>query len=140
MFCTKCGKEIDDNSSFCINCGETVIKEDAPNGQFNGGQFNGGQFNGSNFNQQPNGQNNYNNNPYVKPDAPSAGFAWLCFFFPIVGLILYLVWKQTYPLKAHSCIKGAIIGFILSVICLIIRLASGEGMYPMYSLINLFIK
>ena len=36
-------------------------------------------------------------------DARSAGFGILCFFLPIVGLILYIVWKDTYPLKAKSC-------------------------------------
>ena len=48
-------------------------------------------------------------------DAPSAGFAVLCFFFPLLGLILYLIWKPEYPLKAASCGKGALIGVIVSV-------------------------
>jgi hypothetical protein len=46
-------------------------------------------------------------------DAPSGGFAVLCFFMPLVGLILYLVWKDEYPLKAKSCGKGALIGAIV---------------------------
>jgi hypothetical protein len=46
-------------------------------------------------------------------DAPSVGFAVLCFFMPLVGLILYLVWKSEYPLKAKSCGKGALIGAIV---------------------------
>ncbi|HIT13098.1 MAG TPA: hypothetical protein IAB54_02975 [Candidatus Scatomonas merdigallinarum] len=37
----------------------------------------------------------------------------LDFFFPIVGLILYLVWKDQTPLKAHSAGKGALIGVIV---------------------------
>mgnify|MGYP004698122211 CR=1 FL=1 len=49
-------------------------------------------------------------------DAPSTGFAVLGFFFPLVGLILYLVWKSTSPLKAHSCGKGALIGFIVGIV------------------------
>jgi len=49
----------------------------------------------------------------VQPDAPSAGFAILCFFVPIVGLILWLVWKDQTPLKAKSCGKGALIGVIV---------------------------
>ena len=48
-------------------------------------------------------------------DAPSAGFAVLCFFFPVVGLVLYLVWKDTFPLRAKSCGKGALIGVIVEV-------------------------
>lgn len=49
-------------------------------------------------------------------DAPSAGFAVLCFFIPLLGLILYLIWKDEYPLKAKSCGKGALIGVIVSVV------------------------
>lgn len=46
-------------------------------------------------------------------DARSAGLGILCFFLPIVGLILYIVWKDTYPLKAKSCGKGALISVIV---------------------------
>ena len=61
----------------------------------------------------------------------------MCFLFPIVGLILYLVWKDTLPLRAKSCGKGAIIGVIVSVVFSIIYTviifalagAAGAGMY-----------
>lgn len=49
-------------------------------------------------------------------DAPNMGFAVLCFFFPIVGLILYLVWHSTSPLKARSCGKGALVGVCVGVV------------------------
>ena len=48
-------------------------------------------------------------------DAPSTGFAVLSFFFPLVGLILYLVWMDKTPKKAKSAGKGALIGFCVSV-------------------------
>ena len=54
-------------------------------------------------------------NPADPYDAPNAGFAVLSFFFPLIGLILYLVWKDSSPLKAGSCGKGALTGFILSI-------------------------
>ncbi len=54
-------------------------------------------------------------NKNLTNDAPSAGFAVLCFFIPLLGLILYLVWKDEYPLKATSCGKGALISVIVSV-------------------------
>ena len=47
-------------------------------------------------------------------DGPSVGFAVLSFFFPLIGLILYLVWKDSNPLKAKSCGKGALVGVIIS--------------------------
>lgn len=51
----------------------------------------------------------------VDKNQPSLGIAVLCFFFPLVGLILYLVWKDTEPGKAKSAGKGALIGVIVSV-------------------------
>ena len=68
------------------------------------------------------GQQNYQNPPpyygpppqYTDPnDAPSFGFAVLGFFFPIVGLILFLVWKDQSPLKAKSAGKGALVAVIV---------------------------
>ena len=53
-------------------------------------------------------------------DAPSTGFAVLGFFFPLIGLILYLVWKSDRPLRAQSAGKGALIGFIVSIVFSII--------------------
>ena len=53
-------------------------------------------------------------------DAPNTGFAVLGFFIPLVGLILYLVNKDTAPLKAKSAGKGALIGFCVSLVFSII--------------------
>lgn len=49
-------------------------------------------------------------------DAPSGGFAALGFFFPLIGLILYIAWKDQTPLRAKSCGKGALAGFITSTV------------------------
>lgn len=48
----------------------------------------------------------------------SAGFGWgfLGFLFPIVGLVLYLVWKDERPKRAKSIGIGAIVGCVLSLI------------------------
>ncbi len=59
-----------------------------------------------------------NNGNKVLPNAddqPSTGLAVLGFFCPIVGLILYLVNKDSSPKKACSAGKGALIGLISSV-------------------------
>jgi hypothetical protein len=53
-------------------------------------------------------------------DAPNTGFAVLGFLIPLAGLILYLVNKDTYPLKAKSAGKGALIGFIVGIVFSII--------------------
>lgn len=64
--------------------------------------------------------NNSSQNFVNQPDAPNAGWAVLGFFFPIVGLILYLVNIDKMPLKAKSAAKGAIIGFIVGIVFSII--------------------
>ena len=60
-------------------------------------------------------------------NAPSGGFAVLSFFFPIVGLILYLVWHDTLPLRAKSEGKGALAGVItsagLTILAVLLQLA-----------------
>ena len=81
MFCSRCGKEIENEAVICIHCGFPV------------------------------------GNAASKPDdAPSAGFAVLGFFIPLVGLILYLIYNESHrPLRAKSAGKGALIGFIVQV-------------------------
>lgn len=49
-------------------------------------------------------------------DAPSAGFAVLGFFIPLVGLILYLVYESKQPKRAKSAGKGALIGLITKIV------------------------
>ncbi|MDR0850983.1 MAG: zinc-ribbon domain-containing protein [Clostridiales Family XIII bacterium] len=47
-------------------------------------------------------------------DRKSGGYAVLGFFFPVVGLILFLVWKDAaFPLRARSAGKGALISVII---------------------------
>ena len=46
-------------------------------------------------------------------DASSLAYALLGFFIPIVGLILFLVWNDEYPLRAKSAGKGALINVIV---------------------------
>ena len=49
-------------------------------------------------------------NPY---DSSSKGFAVLGFFFPLVGLIMFLVWNNSSPKKAKSCGIGALLGVLI---------------------------
>lgn len=50
-------------------------------------------------------------------DAPNFGYALLGFCFPIVGLILFLVWKDTKPLNAKMAGKGALACLIFAIVC-----------------------
>ena len=84
-FCTKCGKEINENAVICLNCG--CAQEN------------------------------------VKPkenDSKSFGWGVLGFFFPIVGLILWLIWRDDMPLRSRSVGLGALIGAISTVVFYIV--------------------
>lgn len=56
----------------------------------------------------------------IKTDSSSFGYGLLGFCIPIVGLILYLVWKNDTPLKAKSAGKGALISVICSFVIYLI--------------------
>ena len=54
--------------------------------------------------------------PQANPaDTGSFGWAVLGFFIPVVGLILWLVWKDTQPKNAHRAGKGALVSVIVVV-------------------------
>lgn len=69
--------------------------------------------------QYPSSGQNYNNvtpvptNPNDKLDA---GMAVICFIVPLLGWILWAVWKQEYPHKASSSAKWAWIGFAVQFV------------------------
>ena len=93
MYCIYCGKEIDDDSKFCPHCGKFVGKNEPGGAPYS-----------------------YGGNAYRAPvDDANIGWGVLCFFLPLVGLILYLVWKDEYPNRARMCGKGALIGVITSL-------------------------
>ena len=46
----------------------------------------------------------------------TAGWAILSFFFPIVGLILFIVWKDSKPKSARAAGKGALISVIAVIL------------------------
>ena len=89
-YCGNCGNELHDQAVVCPSCGHAAATPATAA------------------------------TPAAKPDASNFGFAFLGFCFPIVGLILWLVWKDSTPLKAGSAGKGALAGVIASVIGYII--------------------
>ena len=87
MFCTNCGGQTDENAVACPHCGVATDNFKAPCGA-----------------------------AAANNDAPSAGFAVLCVFLPMLGLILYITWHDTMPKKARSCGKGAVIGAVIGTV------------------------
>lgn len=92
-FCPSCGTDVGEGA-FCPQCGCSINGQTSPYAQ-------------------PPVQ--YIVKP-VTPDAPSKGIAWLSFFFPLVGFILYLVYHDTKPMKASSAGKGALWGVLIPLL------------------------
>ena len=44
----------------------------------------------------------------------------LGFFIPLVGLILFIIWNKSKPYQAKASGIGALIGFIINILILII--------------------
>jgi uncharacterized membrane protein YvbJ len=101
-FCKNCGKEINEQETFCPNCGTAL-----------------------NSTQEPKSQ------PTVV-DNGGIGWGLLGCCIPIVGLILFLVWKDSKPKTSKAAGIGALVGVILAVIYYIIAIAIGAASYLMY--------
>ena len=139
MFCSNCGKELPDNAAFCPECGaaQSAPAEETPQAApqeipaepiYSAPSQTPPQ---AAYQQPVYQQNQYQQNqpPYqqqapYQPAAPvdSGSFGWavLGFFFPIVGLILFLVWKDQKPLSSKKAGIGALVGVILSVVSTIL--------------------
>jgi len=84
------------------------------------------------YEQQQYMQYRYGQQPYMgqRPaDTGSFGWAVLGFFFPIVGLILFLVWKTEKPVSAKQAGMGALVSVVAAVVlwCLLIVFAAIIG-------------
>ncbi len=150
-YCQNCGTRIDDYIAVCPACGASVSYQTngRPMNQSVGQPVNEQQYPQNNQPPQNNGQvynnpyapnngynNGYGNGGYNQPavdNTPNTGYALLGFFIPIVGLILWIIEKDTKPGRAKSAIKGALTSIILSVvfsvIVAIISTVAGVSMY-----------
>jgi hypothetical protein len=67
--------------------------------------------------------------PQTPAVTDNGGFGWglLGCCIPIVGLILYLVWKDTKPKTAASVGKGALVSVIVAVVYYALMFVVGIG-------------
>ncbi len=70
------------------------------------------------------------NNMNVSNNNDNGGILWglLGCCVPIVGLILFLVWKDTKPNSAKSAGIGAIVGVVVCVVAYILMMVLGIGL------------
>ena len=105
MFCSNCGKQLEDGDKVCGFCGKQVVHT----------------VGNENTIRNATVENTTNTNEL---DEPSTGINVLCFFIPVIGLTLYFAWKSMYPKKAKAALKVAVIGFLVwTVLSIVLRLS-----------------
>lgn len=117
MLCPNCNSQFPDGANFCPYCAVPLNDQFNQNPNMNpqpNQQYNQ-QYNQPPYHQQPNAYG-YNPNMQNPDDQPSTALNVIAFFVPIVGLILYLLWKDQYPRKAKKIGKAALISFIIGVV------------------------
>ncbi|MEI6578816.1 MAG: hypothetical protein WCN92_05060 [Eubacteriales bacterium] len=116
MFCKNCGESMDDLALVCPKCGTAASAQAPPPPP---------QYQQPTYQQPPQYQPPQYQQPqyqqYQQPapveDNPTAVWKLLGFCIPLVGLILYFVWKDQKPLTAKALGKFAIIGMIVGFVC-----------------------
>ena len=119
MYCNQCGFNIG-TANFCPACGQPAKPAGSP-----------AQHPSQPMNQPMNQSVNQDTTTTVNTffgnsqvAAPSEGnsFWWgvLCFIVPILGIILYFVWRQKFPKRARVCLICGIISFTLNMIFMFI--------------------
>ncbi|MDD3947055.1 MAG: zinc ribbon domain-containing protein [Clostridia bacterium] len=83
-YCVNCGQSLEDNETYCKNCGKPC------------------------------------NAAVNSEDTGNAGWGVLGFLFPVVGLILFLIWRDEQPKNSKSAGTGALISVIFSAIVTVI--------------------
>lgn len=116
MICPKCGNNVDDNMRFCGACGTDVkASEQQAQSQQYGYYEQKQQYNPNYSNQNYNQYNGYNQNNPQPVDKPETLLNVLSFFFPIVGIILYFIERDTKPVRAKAALKWSLISIGVSV-------------------------
>lgn len=105
MFCTNCGAKNDDIARFCTSCGTPITKtQDVP--------------------AQPVQQ--HSSTPpapapasfsYAAPPEKLEVWMWIiCILIPIVGLIMFFVWRTEKPAKSQQAIIAGGIGMLVNLL------------------------
>lgn len=101
MYCRNCGKEIADNAYVCPNCG--VLTQA--------------------------GQEDQKAASPSEDSGSKAGWGILSFFIPIVGLILFCVWRTERPQTSKTCGICALVSFLLSVVAVILYIVIAVAIF-----------
>ena len=100
MYCTRCGKELEEDAKFCPNCGEPVRLENRTDYT----------------NMEDYASSNGYTSPYYEEDRASIGLCIISFLFPFMGVIFFFMKRRTTPNKAKACLITGIVSFVLNFI------------------------
>lgn len=142
-FCQYCGSELEAGANFCISCGAKTedIYVQIPQGvgpdtstvfkvrEMSATQNDDEATSVYNFTIDNGSHTGHSEPVYAAPvydmpsgsavpsvnDSGSIGWGILGLFFPLVGIILYFVWKSTKPKTAKVSLYGALIGFAFNI-------------------------
>ena len=98
MYCKNCGGEVDENDYTCQHCGVRI--RDAKTSLY------------ENTNTTQDGK--------TKNDSSSIGLWIFSFLFPLLGIVLWIVFSDDRPKRAASCSSGAFYGFFALFIVFLI--------------------
>lgn len=97
MYCPNCGTNVNDNAEVCSQCGTNL----------------------HNLSNNINANNTNTTNTVTVNDNDKANI-WINLLslccFPILGIIMYFVWKDSQPKAAKSALIFGIVGICLSVV------------------------
>ena len=125
MYCRNCGEQLNENDRVCPACG-TPVEKTGPKGAPNSGPQT---YTYSGTDNAAHQTYQYSGPEYQpSPDTGSNGWGVLGCCLPLIGLILFLVWKDDKPKSAKSAGIGALIGVVLCVVTIIALFALGVGL------------
>lgn len=119
-FCEYCGNKLEPGTKICPSCGsaipqEPVIVEAEPFVFDNGVQQTYTVYGENTADAQQAYTAAADPSRAAVVDSGSIGWLILGFLFPIVGWILYFVWKDKKPLSAQRAGLGGCIGFVFNL-------------------------
>lgn len=118
MYCRECGSQVNEKAEICLNCGTRPL-------------------NGTNFCQNCGAETSSEQEICTKcgvklikkvsskEDNPTVLLKAVSCCFPIVGVILYFIWKDEKPLSAKSVCTWAIVGFAAGAVLYLLAFIFG---------------
>ena len=99
-------------------------EENSYNGGYQPNAFRDNGYDDGGYSPRPQNRNPQNGAP--KKEGCSFGWGILSFFIPLVGLILWAVWRKEKPRAAKASGIGALVGFILTLVLILVLVIGGK--------------